>query len=143
MIKIVTFSKPFDRRHTDPKKNYGVGGVACRMILKGDAGAIQFGFYTGIYLPHVLREWREKKKPYYPEPQGFDVGYHSHKQQYPEQTQMDCDLLGGKCYYDGSGLRADKWFKIFLEEGDNVIWDLLEKEYVSMFGEEKQPENGD
>ncbi len=132
MEKIIKFSKPFDKRHSDPSKNYGVGGVLCWMILKGDKGAVQFQFSTGIYLPHVLEEW--KQKGYAPEPMGYDVGYHSPTPMYEGQTSMgDCDILGCECYYDGSGLRAEEWYKIFLAEGYESIWKLLEDDYKERF----------
>lgn len=131
--RIVKFSKAFDKRSPVPSKNYGVGGVNCWMILKGDKGAVQFAFSTGIYLPHVLDEWEAKH--YSPKPMGFDVGYHSPTPMYEGQTEMDnCGLLpNGKCYYDGSGLRGDEWFKIFMEEGDEAIWKLLEEDYKERF----------
>lgn len=128
---IVKFSKAFDKRSPNPSENYGVGGVKCWMILKGEKGAVQFVFTTGIYLPHVLDEW--KAKGYTNKPMGFDVGYHSPTPMYEGQTQMDCDLLPeGKCYYDGSGLRANEWFEIFMEKGDEAIWKLLEEKYKDL-----------
>lgn len=131
--KIVKFSKAYDKRNPEPSKNYGVGGVNCWMILKGEKGAVQFMFSTGIYLPHVLEEW--KSKNYYPSPMGFDVGYHSPTPMYDGQLCNDnCDLLpDSKCYYDGSGLRAEEWYKIFIEEGDEKIWELLEEYYRDRF----------
>lgn len=131
--RIVKFSKAFDKRNPEPSKNYGVGGVNCWMILKGEKGAVQFAFTTGIYLPHVLDEW--EAKGYANKPMGMDVGYHSPTPMYEGQTQMDnCDLSPeGKCYYDGSGLRGEDWFKIFMEEGDEAIWKLLEEDYKERF----------
>lgn len=133
--RIVKFSKAYDKRNPNPFKNYGVGGVNCWMILKGDKGAVQFMFSTGIYLPHVLDEWNEKG--YANKPTGFNVGYHSPIPMYEGQTEHNnCDFLpGGKCYYDSSGLLAEKWFEIFTEEGDEVIWKLLEKYYEERFND--------
>jgi len=129
--KIVKFTKPFDKRSSDPNKNYGVESVCCFMILKGEKGAVQFCFSTGIYLPHIINEWKEKG--YYPEPMGYDVGYHSPVPMYEGQKPMDsCDLLD-TCYYDGSSRRAQEWFEIFLKEGYEVIWKMLEEEYESRF----------
>lgn len=131
--RIVKFSKAFDKRSPEPSKNYGVGGVNCWMILRGEKGAVQFVFSTGIYLPHILDEW--EVKGYVNKPMGFDVGYHSPTPMYEGQKQMDsCVLLPeGKCYYDGSGLRGNEWFKIFMEEGDEAIWKLLEEDYKDRF----------
>ena len=132
MEKITKFSKPFDKRHTDPSKNYGIGSAVCWMILKGDKGAVQFSFSTGIYPPNVLAEW--KAKGYVSEPMGYDVGYHSPTPIYDGQDLMGkCDLLDGDCYYDGSSLRAEEWFKIFMEDGYERIWEMLEDYYKELF----------
>lgn len=70
----------------------------------------------------------------FPALMGIDVGYHSPTPRYEGQTFMKCNILpGGQCYYDGSGLRAEEWFKIFLEEGDAKIWQLLEQQYNELF----------
>ncbi|MDP2672074.1 MAG: hypothetical protein Q8O68_01010 [Candidatus Daviesbacteria bacterium] len=120
MERIVKFSEAYDKRNVDPSKNYGVGGVNCWMILKGGKGAVQFAFSTGIYLPHVLAEWN--KKDYYPPLYGIDVGYHSPEPIYEGQPEMGgCDLLP-KCYYDGSSLLAEEWFRIFTEQGGEAVW---------------------
>jgi len=34
--RIVDFSPAFDKRHKDPKKNYGIGAVLIRFVLKGE-----------------------------------------------------------------------------------------------------------
>ena len=44
-----------------------------------------------------------------------------------------CDLLGVPCFSDGSALRADDWKEIFLKEGDEKIWEMLEEEYKERF----------
>ena len=37
---------------------------------------------------------------------------------YEGQDKMDtCHIVKGGCYYDGSGLRAEEWYDIFLKEG--------------------------
>lgn len=69
---------------------------------------------------------------------GTDVGYHSPVPMYEDQRSMECELIeGGKCYYDGSGLRADEWVKeIFSLRGkrpEELIWEKLEQEYKERF----------
>ena len=130
--KIVKFAPAFDRRSSDQKKDYGIGSMICWMILKGDNGAVQFVFNTNIYLPHVKEEFRKTR--YDPQPGGWDVGYHSLTPRYDGQTSLDCSLLEtGKCYYDGSSLRAEEWFKILIEKGSAEIWKMLENEYKKLF----------
>jgi hypothetical protein len=143
--KITRVRLPFDRRDPNPGINYGIGGIETTHILQGPKGAVQFTVYWPIYLPHVERErdW-SKERSFGSEhgraPMGADVGYHSPKPMYDDQTCRDCDLLeGGKCYYDGSGLAADRWVKeVFSVRGvhpEDGIWWRLENEYRELFGE--------
>lgn len=125
---------PFDRRHEDPSKNYGVHGLDIWFILKGPLGAVQYAVTFSVFLPSVdISRFHDMNKI-----RGFDVGYHSPEPMYEGQTSMDCThLAGGKCYYDGSGLRADEWTdKIFSTIGkppEDVLWKMLEEEYKDRF----------
>ncbi|NIN68345.1 MAG: hypothetical protein GTO63_27290, partial [Anaerolineae bacterium] len=89
----------------DPVKRTGSKhGVELRMYLRGEAGVVQFVVYTG-WMPDD-GECRAKVEAPHP-PMPADIGYHSPVPQYEGQTlRDDCELLGGPCYYDGSGLRA-------------------------------------
>lgn len=52
----------------------------------------------------------------------------------------NCHVLGGKCYYDGSGLQADEWLKEFLEGGTDWLWPKLEERYyLQFYGEYPAP----
>lgn len=145
--RIVKFTPAFDKRDPDPKKNYGIGAVQCFMVLKGKGGAVHFTFYTGFYLPEVMKEQIAKhgvnafiydfnQKPMYP--MGADVGYHSYKplDDYQKDWKRDnCDWLDGEaCYGDGSALRAEKFMEILIREGSDKIWELLEEDYYELFG---------
>jgi hypothetical protein len=124
--KIVTFSAAFDRRHTDPNKNYGIHGVELRMVLRGPLGATQFLLYTNWMLPHVTLQLPNALQ----RPLPSDRGYHWSTPQYEGQKCRDCDLLpSGKCYYDGSSLSADDTFRLLLEKGDAGVWGDLEEFY--------------
>lgn len=75
----VDFSPAFDKRHTDPSKNYGIHGVNMRFVLTGEKGASQFLVYTNWHLPSVSKEgWSD----FMLEPMGADVGYHAKSPQY-------------------------------------------------------------
>lgn len=143
MEKIVKFSPAFDKRNSDPSKNYGIHGVDMRMILKGDTGAVQFVVYTGWHLPHVQKEMRAKMHPdKYSlfEPMPADIGYHSLHPMYQDQDILskECEYLNGKpCYYDGSGIMANEVYVILLEKGSDGVWEYLEKYYIERFGELK------
>ena len=135
---ILTLRAPFDKRNSIPSKDYGIHGMELRMVVRRSNNCTQFVAYLPVYLPHVTKElWGKPYSEYNPfEGMGADVGYHASSPQYEDQTPMDyCDLLkGGRCYYDGSGLRADEWYKIFLEKGLNEIWKMLETDWEERFG---------
>ena len=142
--RITTFEPAFDKRHDDPNKNYGICSVRCRMVLKGEKGAVQFLFLTGMFLPETVKEYYKTKmdlfhtysggdQAYY---MGFDVGYHSHKPRYEGQTSStkNCEVLDGKpCYCDGSSMEAEKYMDILVREGSKKIWEMLEKYYKEIF----------
>ncbi len=129
--RVVEFSPAFDKRHTDPAKNYGIGAVVCRMILKGKDLAVQFVFSTGMYLPSIVDEVKGHRK-WVPEQMAYDLGHHSAKRQYKGQTicREKCAYLGGRpCYYGGSGLNAMPYLDVLINEGSEAVWKKLEAYY--------------
>ena len=145
--KTIQFSPAYDKRDSDPNKNYGIHGVTLRFVYKGEKGATQFVLYTNWQLPHVTEEQRKRMssdKYFLFEPLPADLGYHSPVPQYEGQTclQDECEYLDGKpCYYDGSALQADRVFVRLLEEGDEGVWKELAEYYESMFGNAKEQSN--
>ena len=133
--QIVEFLPAFDKRSDDPKKNYGIHGVELRMVLKGDAGAVQFLLYTNWQLPHVSEEL--KGNTLFDRPLPADLGYHSKTPMYEgQECRNDCQYLDGHdCYYDGSSLDADRIFKVLCAEGSDGVWRALEAYYNDVFGE--------
>lgn len=126
----VSMSPAFDKRHPDPRKNYGIHGVEMRMYVIGKRGAVQFVLYTNWHLPHVDAELRAKGPKLSATP--ADLGYHSPIPTYEGQEDYghdDCHLLGGRCYYDGSGLNAERIFDVLRAEGSDGVWRELEKYY--------------
>lgn len=52
-------------------------------------------------------------------------------------TFTPCEWLDGKpCYYDGSGLAAQEYFKVLVTEGSEAVWKKLEEYYKETFHEE-------
>src|SRR5688500_7780373 len=102
--RIVQVGPAWEKRHPDPSKDYGVGSISLRFILKGPKGAVQFIFYTAQYTrPVAERFWRDHNRAYIPfKGMGADIGYHAYTPQYDGHTPMDgeCDILGCQCYYD-------------------------------------------
>ena len=140
--RIVEFRPAFDKRDPDPAKNYGIHGVDLRMVLRGELGAVQFLLYTNWQLPHVtleaqsqpIRDRIDLKIRWMPLP--ADLGYHSPTPKHEGQEERDCDLLpGGKCYYDGSGLNAQRIYETLLRAGSDGVWKELEEYYSELFAE--------
>jgi len=131
----VEFGPAWDKRHSDPDKNYGVHGVDLRFYLVGERGAIQFVVYTGWMLPAVQEEF--DARPIYPgspylnhKPMPADLGCHSKKPMYEGHEPMSsCHLFDEPCYYDGSGCLAEGVFEVLLNEGSEGVWRELEKWY--------------
>ena len=134
----IKFYPAFDKRDKDPKKNYGIHGVNLTFYVKGPLGVVQFVIFTNWQVPQVQKEFKNKEA-FLSQPIPADLGYHSYKPMYEGQDVMehDCPILGGKpCYYDGSGLNAQPMFDLLCEQGDEALWEALEKYYHQTFGEE-------
>ena len=140
--RIVNCSPSFNKIDQDPNKNYGIGAMRIWFILKGELGAVQFQIGTEWFCEaarrHLdnfpVRNIEDLRKP-----QGWDIGYHSLKPMYDRHEPMDCNLFpDGRCYYDGSSLRADKWIEPFLTGGTKWLWEELEREYNSLFLEKNK-----
>lgn len=150
MKKEITFEPAYDKRHTDPKKNYGIHGVNLRFVLSGGCGAVQFVLYTNWQLPHVQEEFDHKPvASRYPHlschPMPADLGYHSPVPQYEGQSSMgsDCEYVEGDCYYDGSSLNAQPVYETLLKEGHEGVWRELEEYYNQTFMASPQPPKGE
>jgi hypothetical protein len=130
-VKSVSFSPAWDKRHSEPGKNYGVHCAEIRFTLKGERGAISLLVFTGWHLPHVEREWRERNI-IVGRATGASVDYHSFVPLYEGQAvcRESCELLDGKpCYSDGSGMEGDRLFKLLVAEGEAAVWSELESWY--------------
>jgi hypothetical protein len=142
--KEITFEPAYDKRSKDSSKDYGIHGVTVRFIVKGPWGATHFVIYTSWHLPKVQKELESSRalrgptgsiaglKALY-KPLPVDVGYHALSPQYEGQEQIECTILeGGKCYCDGSAVRAQDVFNILLEKGSKGVWEYLEAEYRTL-----------
>ena len=147
MEKIIELYPAYDKRNSDPSKNYGIHGVDLKFVLVGESGAVQFNLFTNWQLPHVTKEFMEKTTnnkrdiDLYFMPMPADLGYHSKIPHYEGQLTMseDCEFTGGICYYDGSTLNAERIYDVLLKEGSDGVWRELEDYYKDIFGEN---ENG-
>ena len=144
--RTVTVEPGYERRSDDPNKNYGICPCKIRFVLKGPKGAVQFLIGTDWYPKHVQEERRRPdgrlwESSYRIRPNGWDIGYHSPVPRYEGQDALSCTILAsGKCYYDGSSLRADEWIPEFLTGGTDWLWPQLEREYEAVFGDQGEAE---
>ena len=116
-------------------EGYGVHGAEMRWFVIGPLGAIQFVLFTNWHLPHVQARFDSRMDREFPHlachPQPADIGYHSYKPRYEGQPVMkECHLLHAPCYYDGSGLQADDFYKVLITEGLDALWLALERRYA-------------
>ena len=138
--RIVEFYPAYDKRHPNPHKDHGIADVWIKFILKGKKGAVQFLMSTGWFLPETVEDYKSKGINLMDRPRGWDLGYHSPKPMYEgqEPATENCPILGGKCYYDGSTLAAEKILEILLREGSNGVWKALERYYYETFEQEAE-----
>jgi len=135
--RILDFIPAFDKRDPDPKKNYGIHGVTMRFVLKGPLGAIQFILYTNWQLPSVRREQDQAGLPaFLTHPMPADLGYHSPVPTYEGEQPLfaECPYMPGcPCYYDGSGLNAQRPFDVLVTDGEEALWRYLRDYYRERF----------
>ena len=142
--RIVKVTGAYDKRSSDPDKNYGYGGCQVIFVVKTPRGAVSFTLGTNWYLPHMQREFEYDPPPksyYRTEPRGYDLGYHSFNGFAPDRewgTKMDdCWLADNHeaCYYDGSTLNAENIVPEFLRKGTDFLWPYLEDYHRGVFGD--------
>ncbi len=126
--RIIKFKPAFDKRDSEPSKNYGIHNMEMFMVLKGPLGAISFTVYTGWYLEHLdIKDFK---------PQGGCICYHSPHAQYEDQSisEAKCEFLDNKpCYCDCSYIAADYLFHKFVAEGEDTVWIELQNRYEITF----------
>jgi len=152
--RTISITQAYDRRSDKPNKDYGIG--ACRIFfsVKGSKGAITVNFFTNWFLPSTIKEYKEegiycnnlsKGKDSFktkidliattdPISSGsWDI--HSKKKLYEDQTSYsdNCEFTGGKCYCDGSCMKAEEYLQILFEKGSKGVLDKLEEDYNEQF----------
>ena len=148
MEESVQFELGYNCPRRDPGQ-HGVHGMGISWYLRGPAGGAQFRVYTnwipgllspGHGLPPLGMSFPRRDYEHYPV--GSDVGYHARRPQYEGQEPIhdNCPIIGGPCYYDGSGMRAERLAHRFIEEGEEVIWAELESVYAGLLAEDREAE---
>jgi len=136
----VRFEPGFDRRTDDPRTNQGIHGMQIRFLLVGDKGAAQFLLFTS-WLPEATAQEYEadhSRAPYQWLAHPADIGYHARVPKYPDDHPISeaCPVIGGRCYYEGSSLRAWPVYWAMTREGDAAVWRALQGVYDSISAEE-------
>jgi len=140
--KTIAFRPASDRRHPEPKKNYGIRGLNIYFALKGPKGAVTFTLYTGWMLPHVINEWmmadpKVDRFHYKPMPAGLDFHKPRLLVDSANVTVKECEWLdGAPCYCGGSVTASDEVFELFLYYGEEAIWRYLRGYYDEVFNED-------
>lgn len=142
----ITFECKHGSEQCVPKQggSHGRHGLTIRWILRGPHGGVTFVLFTG-WLPAPPEWWDRDKwgerllKGIFPMP--ADVGSHAKKARYEEQHATDnCEVTGGKCYFDGSALQAQQPFRVLCNEGGEALWKWLEGYYMYIFKGGTYPE---
>lgn len=144
----IRFRPAFDKRSSDPSKNYGIGSMMMWFYLIGPNATIQFALSTSWYPKHLRAHVFDGSAlpASYHHASGTDIGYHAPAPQYEGQRSMaeSCEFLDGKpCYYDGTSLGGADLFDRFVVEGEDVVWKTLREWYDNRFGGGSGPDHID
>jgi hypothetical protein len=115
--------------------SHGRHGMQIRWLVVGEKGAVQFLLYTTDWGPEPAPFGGRLFERELLGPSPCDLGYHAKEAQYEGQEAMrgNCDVLGGPCYYDGSGLNADEPWRVLCNWGGEALWEYLEGYYGHVF----------
>jgi hypothetical protein len=120
--RTVKFFPAWDKRHSEPSKNYGIGAASILFSVAKDGEGLTFELSTGWFLPHNRRE---SDKPY-----AFGVDLHTKTPRYEGHSPTNgCHITGGKCYCDGSALLGDEFFETLVAEGEEGLWKRMEQQF--------------
>lgn len=138
--KKISIRPAYDKRNSDPNKNYGIHGSDLLFTLIGDKGAVTFLLYTNWHLPHVVDEFERRPDHIICRPLPADIGYHSPYAMYEGQEPREkvCEYIGVPCYTDGSASYADEFYKELVEKGSKGLWRKMKKYYESRFENKKE-----
>jgi hypothetical protein len=117
---------------------------------QGSMGLFPMGVDVGYHSPTPMHDFQKEDGPYWPKKLKHKVENMPYpgKDATPEEMTAyldnnywekigdappNCEWLGVPCYCDGSALAAEEPTNMFLEEGDEPIWKMLEERYHSQF----------
>lgn len=146
----LVYRSAYDGRH-EPE-NYGIHCAELILILERDGRAVEGGVMTGWHMPHNERavaeheaSWLRDHPTYQPMHglNGLHVGHHSptpprywsddDEWDHEGPTSTDCDITGGVCYFDCSGLAGNDFAVALAGEGWMAAWEMLRDWYRHSF----------
>lgn len=121
----------------DGWSGHGVHGMEITWLLRGPLGAVQLVAHTD-WIPGALRPghglspdgtrgWWSPSGQWSGDPHGGGIGIHKRA-----EAGETCPLLDGFCDYDESLCAADEFLRAFMDEGEQPIWDELERRYAEI-----------
>lgn len=124
-------------------KGHGVHSMQITWLLRGPAGVVMLTFGTpwtpgelrpghGLS-PDGTRAYRTRGR-WSTDPSGWGIGICTPGPQYEGHEAADgCLVLpGGRCYHQNFLSAADEFIGPFMAQGEQVIWDELERRYAEL-----------
>ncbi len=92
--------EPYDRRNSDPNKDYGICSEQIHYAYLGKAGAVTWSVMTGKFLPKNAEDVKNWERPI-----AGALDFH-HKNKYCNYITVhkNCMFVRCDCYCDGSAL---------------------------------------
>lgn len=116
-------------KHCKPGSGGSHGRCAAIMSwsLRGEAGAVEFTFFTGMFLPATPARVRVGGAS------GKCLSIHSAFEMRDALNEADgCGLTGGHCWHDVTYLAADDLLEVLVAKGHEALWTELEQWYEVM-----------
>lgn len=148
--KEIRFVPAYDKRHEDPRKNYGIHGAEIHFVIGESKGQfVYFQMMTNWLLPQT-QQWLDARvlargvdqialdAHYHPDTSA--LGYHSPWPTYENQEpcREDCEFLNGAACYSGdhySGIQG--YLETLIASGLDALWEKLEAYYQEIFDEHR------
>jgi len=137
--QLIWFSGAYDLTREESGKNYGIPSMDITFVVKGRKGGVSLRIRTKWFLPQNAESSCRMYNKGYPWvaheelclPDIVDISQHSKKPlDYESTPTKDCEITGGKCYSDGTGLWGNEcWREGFLHGGTKWLWPRLEQLY--------------
>lgn len=120
-IREMHIAPAYDKRHPDPKKNYGIHSAHIYFSVKNEENeGLTFSVATGWMLPGISDSER----------MAFGVDIHRKIPPYSDSyCQKNCQITGGDCYSDGSGILGDDFLKTLIAEGSEGLFKRMEEQF--------------